>query len=66
MAFCTILRGRFKGAGSCLHTTNQISVLMEREVGGMYSTSHLDDGISWFTGNPLEASSDRPGTPRYF
>ena len=22
--------------------------------------SHLDDGILWFTGNPLQASSDRP------
>ena len=29
-------------------------------MGGMYSTSHLDDGIEWFTGNTLEASSDRP------
>ena len=55
---CTILRGRFKGAGSSLYfkdsrlcsighrklnkavcTPNQICVLMECEVGGMYSTS---------------------------
>ena len=26
---------------------------------GMYSTSHLDDGIEWFTGNTRGASSDR-------
>ena len=27
-------------------------------MGGMYSTSHLDDGIEWFTGNTREASSN--------
>ena len=26
-------------------------------MGGMYSTSHIDDGIEWFTGNTREASS---------
>ena len=28
-----------------MDTANQISVLMECEVGGMYSTIHLDDDI---------------------
>ena len=33
-------------------------------VEGMYSTSYLDGGILWLTGNPLKGSSDRPLTSR--
>ena len=41
--------------GTVLMGTAHVLVGTACEVREMYSTSHLDDGIEWFTGNPLHA-----------